>query len=279
MENKNNKVVVKPHELNKNATKASITKLLKMLYMILCELVRVTWAEAKPHLLYYYKELCFLLSRVSFNTWRGVAIVGVLVLLWRQEGTWVGRILSPFGGGGRVNYASIADYTTAITAEPTKNEQAPATVRSLNDAENRAYIRDFAQLAVDEMHRSGVPASVSMAQALIESRAGKSRLATAINNHFGIKCFSRSCKRGHCKNFEDDTHKDFFRAFGTPQESWAAHSDFLRRPHYQALFRFGKDYKLWAGGLHKLGYATANGYDGTIIDIIERYNLYYLDNQ
>ena len=134
MENKNNKVVVKGHGLNKNATKSTIGKLLKMLYMILCELVRVTWAEVQPHLLYYYKEFRFLLSRISFNTWRGIAIAGFLMLLWQQEGTWVGRILSPFGGGGRVSYASIADYTTAITAEPTKSEQAPATVRSLNDA-------------------------------------------------------------------------------------------------------------------------------------------------
>lgn len=81
------------------------------------------------------------------------------------------------------------------------------------------YIERFAPIAVQEMEKYGIPASISLAQGLLESRAGTSKLAVQTNNHFGLKCFSRGCKKGHCKNFTDDTHKDFFfelqrRAFG-----------------------------------------------------------------
>jgi flagellum-specific peptidoglycan hydrolase FlgJ len=158
------------------------------------------------------------------------------------------------------------------------NPQAPATLAELRDQDNRDYIKKYAEIAVKEMHRTGVPASISMSQALIESRAGHSNLAKKSNNHFGIKCFSKSCAPGHCQNFSDDHHKDFFRNFKTPEESWKAHSELLQRPHYQSLAKNGSDnYKAWARGLKQKGYATAGHYDKTLISIIERYDLHKLD--
>jgi hypothetical protein len=86
-------------------------------------------------------------------------------------------------------------------------------VASPNDSEKdkkvKAYIRRFAKVAQAESKKYGIPASVKMAQAIVESSAGSSKLATRNNNHFGIKCFSKSCGQGHCSNFSDDHHKDF----------------------------------------------------------------------
>lgn len=142
----------------------------------------------------------------------------------------------------------------------------------------KAYIRRFKDIAVQEHEKFGVPASIKMAQAILESQSGKSRLARQTNNHFGIKCFSRTCKKGHCSNFGDDTHKDFFRNYDSAWESWRAHSNFLMNGKYKSLLKHGNDYKKWARGLKKLGYATAGHYDKKLIDLIERYHLDELDN-
>ncbi|MBK7406643.1 MAG: glucosaminidase domain-containing protein [Saprospirales bacterium] len=145
------------------------------------------------------------------------------------------------------------------------------------DRRNKAYIRRFKDVAKTEMEKFGIPASVKMAQALIESQAGTSTLAKKNNNHFGIKCFSKSCKKGHCTNFSDDHHKDFFRIYSSAWESWRAHSYLLAKGKYQKLLNEGKDYKAWARGLKELGYATDPGYDKKVIDYIERYDLQVLD--
>ena len=116
-----------------------------------------------------------------------------------------------------------------------------------------------------------------MAQALLESNAGQSKLSTVNNNHFGIKCFSRNCIKGHCSNFHDDHHKDFFRIYSTPWDSWRAHSRFLSSDRYNHLKKYKKDYKKWAKGLSDAGYATDKKYPEKIIRIIEEFNLYALD--
>ena len=145
------------------------------------------------------------------------------------------------------------------------------------DRRNKVYIRRFKDVAQTEMEKFGIPASVKMAQALIESQAGTSKLAKKNNNHFGIKCFSKSCKKGHCANFSDDHHKDFFRVYSSAWESWRAHSYLITKGKYQKLLNDGKDYKAWARGLKELGYATDPGYDKKVIDYIERYDLQVLD--
>lgn len=150
-----------------------------------------------------------------------------------------------------------------------------------DDAETRdvkAYIRRFRKVAQVEMEKYGIPASVKMAQALVESRAGRSALSRKNNNHFGVKCFSKVCRKGHCSNFDDDTHKDFFRKYDTAWESWRAHSRFIVENKYSDLLQYGNDYRKWAAGLKRYGYATARNYDRKLIQTIEKYRLYELDN-
>lgn len=165
----------------------------------------------------------------------------------------------------------------AKTAMPA-NEAAPVSANQLTEAMATEYINRFHEIAQKEMKVYGIPASISLAQGLIESRAGDSKLARNNNNHFGIKCFSRSCKRGHCSNFTDDTHKDFFRKFNSPWESWRAHSLMLSQGRYHKLKKYGRDYRQWAYGLKSVGYATDRTYAEKLIGTIERYNLHKFDN-
>ncbi|MEZ4965866.1 MAG: glucosaminidase domain-containing protein [Saprospiraceae bacterium] len=160
-----------------------------------------------------------------------------------------------------------------IAGKKIKNEAAPVSKNEIIPFNAGKYIDRFKQISIDEMEKYGVPASISLAQGLIESRAGSSKLAVNNNNHFGIKCFSRKCKKGHCSNFTDDTHKDFFRIFKTPWESWREHSKLLTNKRFSRLKKYGRDYKKWAHGLESLGYATDRSYAEKLIGIIERYNL------
>lgn len=149
-----------------------------------------------------------------------------------------------------------------------------------DDAETRrtkAYIRRFKEVAQEESDRYGIPASVKMAQGILETNAGSSQLAKKNNNHFGVKCFSRTCKKGHCSNFGDDSHKDFFRKYDNAWESWRAHSKMIVSGKYKTLLKHGDDYEAWAKGLKKLGYATATHYDKTLVELIEKYHLDELD--
>lgn len=159
----------------------------------------------------------------------------------------------------------------------TKSEAAPVAASELMSGDTEDYVSRFHSIAQTEMRKYGIPASISLAQGLIESRAGSSKLAVNNNNHFGIKCFSRNCRRGHCTNFTDDTHKDFFRKFKNPWESWRAHSQLLASGRYTRLKKHGRDYRKWAYGLKSVGYATDRNYAEKLIGIIERYELYKYD--
>jgi len=140
------------------------------------------------------------------------------------------------------------------------------------------YLKRFTPIAQTEMKRYGIPASITLAQGLLESDAGGSRLAKQNNNHFGIKCFSRTCKKGHCANFTDDSHKDFFRKYGSAWESYRAHSLFLLKDRYKHLLNLeSTDYKSWAKGLRKAGYATDKRYADKLINLIEALNLQAFD--
>lgn len=158
-----------------------------------------------------------------------------------------------------------------------KNEAAPVPASGLSSEQTQDYIERFHKIAIGEMEKFGIPASISLAQGLIESRAGLSKLAVNNNNHFGIKCFSRRCGKGHCSNFTDDTHKDFFRKFKSPWESWRAHSQLLASGRYTKLKKYGRDYRKWAYGLKSVGYATDRTYAEKLIGIIERYDLHKYD--
>lgn len=140
------------------------------------------------------------------------------------------------------------------------------------------YIKRFSPVAKAEMKKFGIPASITLAQGLLESDAGGSRLARKANNHFGIKCFSKSCRKGHCLNFTDDSHKDFFRNYNNVWESYRAHSLFVQRKRYAHLLDLKpSDYKGWAKGLSKAGYATDKRYADKLIDLIEILKLHQYD--
>ena len=141
----------------------------------------------------------------------------------------------------------------------------------------REYILNYSNLAVSEMKRSGVPASITLAQGMLESNYGRSRLATQGNNHFGIKCHSDwSGKRIY---HDDNRRGECFRSYASPEESYRDHSDFLvNGSRYRDLFKLGAtDYKGWAHGLKKAGYATDPKYPELLIRKIEEYSLWAYD--
>jgi len=128
------------------------------------------------------------------------------------------------------------------------------------------------------MATHGIPASITLAQGLLESGTGRSTLARKNNNHFGIKCFSKKCRKGHCSNHSDDHHKDFFRTFESPEESYREHSKVLMKSRYKFLFDLSKtDYKKWSHGLRKAGYATDPRYGDKLIRMIEDLELWRYD--
>lgn len=141
------------------------------------------------------------------------------------------------------------------------------------------YIKEYAPLAVEQMKLHKIPASITLAQGLLESGAGMSTLARKSNNHFGIKCHRDW--RGRRVYHDDDAKGECFRAYNHPKESYEDHSLFLKKgARYAFLFKLNiTDYKGWARGLKKAGYATDPSYANRLITIIEDYELYKYDAQ
>ena len=140
----------------------------------------------------------------------------------------------------------------------------------------RDYIRKWSETAVEQMIASGVPASITLAQACLESANGTSTLTTQANNHFGIKCRGWN---GPSFRHDDDLKDECFRSYDNAEQSFSDHSDFLRyNDRYAPLFDLDPtDYKGWARGLRKAGYATDPQYAEKLIKIIEDYRLYEYD--
>ena len=139
------------------------------------------------------------------------------------------------------------------------------------------YNKKYQVIAIEEMNRSGIPASITMAQACLESSDGNSTLSKMSNNHFGIKC--KSTWTGKSVYYDDDEKNECFRKYNSVEESYMDHTDFLmNNPRYSALFQLAQDdYVGWAHGLKNAGYATAKDYASRLIKIIEDYQLYRLD--
>jgi LysM repeat protein len=139
------------------------------------------------------------------------------------------------------------------------------------------YIENYRDLAISEMKRTGVPASITLAQGMLESDFGRSSLARVANNHFGIKCHNDW--KGQTVRQHDDRRNECFRKYQRPEDSFYDHSDFLRSgSRYTSLFRLDPyDYKAWAHGLKRAGYATNPDYANMIIRNIEENNLQALD--
>ena len=135
-----------------------------------------------------------------------------------------------------------------------------------------AYINQYKDIAIEQMNRYHIPASITLAQALLESGAGKSELAQKSNNHFGIKCHSWDGNRTY---HDDDEIGECFRVYKNARDSYEDHSIFLSTSsRYAFLFKFAQtDYVNWARGLKRAGYATSPTYADKLIEIIERYEL------
>lgn len=139
------------------------------------------------------------------------------------------------------------------------------------------YIKTYSDLAVQHQKKYKIPASITLAQGLLESGAGQSNLARRSNNHFGIKCHSDW--RGGRVYHDDDRRGECFRKYKRVEDSYEDHSKFLLRSRYDRLFKLKiTDYKGWARGLQKCGYATDRAYANKLIKVIEDYELYRYDS-
>ena len=145
--------------------------------------------------------------------------------------------------------------------------------------EIQIYVDNFKEIAQNNMRAHGIPASITLAQGILESGAGKGKLALSANNHFGIKCHKEWA--GESVKHDDDAAQECFRKYEHPSESYRDHSLFLTsRPRYSNLFKLDKgDYESWAKELKSAGYATDVKYPDKLIGLIERFELYKYDNE
>lgn len=178
-------------------------------------------------------------------------------------------------------FASCKTQQTVITSNK-KPVQKPQIIKE-NTLVKRYpaaedYIQRFKDIAILEMNKYGIPASITLAQGLLESGNGNGSLAREANNHFGIKCGSEWKGRTILK--DDDQKNDCFRVYNNPEESFRDHSQFLLRKRYAALFELNKnDYQGWALGLKQAGYATNPRYADLLISLVERYDLHQFDKK
>lgn len=158
------------------------------------------------------------------------------------------------------------------------NAQELLTERSV--ADQKSYIEKYKQLAIDEMICTGIPASITLAQGILECRAGTSGFVLrGCNNHFGIKCHGWVEQGNYYRYRESDGA--CFRCYDKDEDSYRDHSRFLMKyKRYDFLWTYGRNYKAWARGLQKAGYAgRSKTYAAKLIKIIERHELYKLDGK
>jgi len=141
------------------------------------------------------------------------------------------------------------------------------------------YVEKYKAIAIAHMERYGIPASITMAQGILESDSGNSRLSISSNNHFGIKC--KKSWTGDRVYHDDDAKGECFRAYPSVEASYQDHADFLdQSPRYDSLFAYpSDDYRSWARGLKAAGYATAPDYAVRLVKLIESMKLYLLDKE
>lgn len=220
---------------------------------------------------------------------KALVLIMLFLLVTRQElnlsfsingGSFLGTTQTAFiydipSDESAQNVSQLVSNPT-IVSESIKSKPVTSTGKQWTAKQKRqlAYVAKYATVAQEEMRKNGVPASITLAQGLLESNIGKSSLATKNNNHFGIKCFSKQCKKGHCSNFSDDSHKDFFRVYTDAHASFQDHSRLLKKERYASLFKLKiTDYKNWAKGLSKAGYATDPKYADKLIKLIKDLDL------
>lgn len=180
---------------------------------------------------------------------------------------------------GKKNWTASDFASLSFVLNPNLQERknVPQEIVDLKNSSCHKYVERFARVAIGEMKRYRIPASITLAQGLLESNAGSSKLSIQSENHFGLKCEPK-CLGCTCRNYRDDGVYDMFRVFGTAWESYREHSNLLSNSRYVHLKKLGtKDYKGWAHGLKKAGYATDKQYAEKLIMIIEMLDLYQFD--
>lgn len=171
----------------------------------------------------------------------------------------------------------FSNLTFIMSPTYAKRKGIPTSVVNAKKQNCYNYVKKFKKAALTEQAEYGILASITLAQGLLESNAGDSRLARESLNHFGIKC-RKKCRGCTCRNYHDDDIYDMFRVFTDPMESYREHSILLNNNRYKKLKKFGKDYKSWAYGLKKAGYATDKKYAEKLIMIIEALGLEAYDD-
>jgi len=166
----------------------------------------------------------------------------------------------------------ISNLTLVLSPDYGERKGLPPTIIKAKKARVQNYLDRYAGIARREMQQFGIPASITLAQGLLESNAGDSKLAVNSNNHFGIKCRSK-CLGCTCRNYGDDTRYDMFRVFTSVAESFREHSELLNSRRYARLKSYGTDYKKWSHGLKACGYATDKRYGHKLVTIIENLGL------
>ncbi|MCA1965640.1 MAG: glucosaminidase domain-containing protein [Flavobacterium sp.] len=174
--------------------------------------------------------------------------------------------------------------TKSATSESKSKTDSEVSLEATSNVKTYAeeiqiYVANFKEIAQNNMKAHGIPASITLAQGILESGAGKGKLAVSANNHFGIKCHKEWT--GESVKHDDDSAQECFRKYEDPAESYRDHSLFLTsRPRYSSLFKLDKgDYESWAKGLKSAGYATDVKYPEKLIGLIERFELYKYDNE
>lgn len=174
----------------------------------------------------------------------------------------------------------VVRKTPTTQPKTQNNEVIEATTKVTTSSDVvRNYINQFSETAKKNMREHGIPASITLAQGILESGAGKGRLCLEANNHFGIKCHAGWT--GPSITHDDDALQECFRKYNDPADSYRDHSLFLTsRSRYADLFKLDKgDYKAWAKGLRAAGYATDPKYPDKLISLIERYQLNVYDDE
>ncbi len=195
-------------------------------------------------------------------------------------------LISSCGSSKRAKKSSTKQPDREIVKpSPSLDIEGKTTKTTVNNNDNstvlspvEAYIQNYKEIAQEEMRLYGIPASIKIAQGILESGAGSGNLTSRSNNHFGIKCNGWTGEKVY---HDDDEAQECFRKYSDARYSFRDHSLFLfERQRYAFLFDYEQnDYKSWARGLRKAGYATDPKYPEKLISLIERYQLYNYDSQ
>ncbi|WP_294820265.1 glucosaminidase domain-containing protein [uncultured Flavobacterium sp.] len=213
-----------------------------------------------------------------------LAVLSLLV----SCGTSRSRIQTTKNGVAKTKTSSrkkpVSGKTTPRTSTASKPARSTETLESTSKTVVysdivKAYVLEYKDVAKDNMRRHGIPASITLAQGILESGAGKGTLCVSANNHFGIKCHTDW--KGETVHHDDDAAQECFRKYERAAESYNDHSLFLTtRGRYASLFQLPKDdYEAWARGLRAAGYATDPKYPEKLIGLIERYELASYDSE